>query len=206
MALDRQKVIRAALRLLDKVGLEGLTLRRLANELHVQAPALYWHFKNKQELLDEMATFVLVNFLGRMLPGEQEKWRDWAMDFGKAMRQMLLRYRDGAKMISGTYLTDNTVFASMEIALRRFIDAGFSAPEAGSALNTIYCYAVGFTIEEQAVCPRPGKRDPRYDLTKRAQRIDPKRHPLAIKASAEIHNFDQRFEDGMKIIIRGLQP
>ena len=46
-ALTREKVVRTALRLLDKVGLDGLTLRKLAAELRVQAPALYWHFKNK---------------------------------------------------------------------------------------------------------------------------------------------------------------
>jgi AcrR family transcriptional regulator len=38
------------------VGLDGLTLRAIARELDVQAPALSWHFKDKQALLDEMAT------------------------------------------------------------------------------------------------------------------------------------------------------
>jgi AcrR family transcriptional regulator len=206
MALDREKVIRAALRLLDKVGLEGLTLRRLARELHVQAPALYWHFKNKQELLDEMATSVLVDAVGSILPGEHGNWREWAMYFGKEMRRMLSRHRDGAKMFSGTYLTDHSVFESMEVSLRRFVEAGFSAQEAFCAFKTIYCYTVGFTIEEQAVCPRPGKRDPRYDLTKRAERIDPKRFPLALAAGAEMYDFDQRFERGLEVIIRGLRP
>ena len=54
MALDRAQVVTAAIELLDEVGLDGLTLRRLAQELGVQAPALYWHFKDKQELLDQM--------------------------------------------------------------------------------------------------------------------------------------------------------
>jgi TetR/AcrR family tetracycline transcriptional repressor len=204
MALDREKVVRAALRLLDKVGLEGLTLRRLAGELRVQAPALYWHFKNKQELLDEMATRVLVDAIGSMLPGKHGDWSDWARYFGKEMRRMLLRHRDGAKMFSGTYLTDNTAFEPMEAALRRFVDAGFSVEDALCAFKTIYCYTVGFTIEEQAVCPKPGKRDPRYDLTKRAQRIDAKRFPLALVAGEEMYNFDERFEKGLQVIIRGL--
>jgi len=205
MALDRKKVVRAALRLLDKVGLDGLTLRKLASELGVQAPALYWHFKNKQELLDEMATRVLVDSIDGMLPGEHGDWPQWAMYFGKEMRRMLLRHRDGAKMFSGTYLTDSSVFEQMEISLRRFVDAGLSMRDAMCAFKTIYCYTVGFTIEEQAVCPKPGKRDPRYGLTKRAQRIDPKRFPLALAAGAEMYNFDERFEEGLQIIIRGLR-
>jgi len=53
--MDRETIVAAALALLDEVGLDGLTTRRLAAELDVKSPALYWHFRNKQELVDEMA-------------------------------------------------------------------------------------------------------------------------------------------------------
>jgi len=52
--LDRKRVADTALKLLNEVGLDGLTLRAIAKELDVKAPALYWHFKDKQALLDEM--------------------------------------------------------------------------------------------------------------------------------------------------------
>jgi len=55
--LERDLVVNTALKLLDEVGLDGLTLRKLAAELGVQAPALYWHFKNKQALLDHKLKF-----------------------------------------------------------------------------------------------------------------------------------------------------
>jgi TetR/AcrR family transcriptional regulator, tetracycline repressor protein len=204
VALDRKKVVRAALRLLDKVGFDGLTLRGLAGELGVQAPALYWHFKNKQELLDEMATSVLVDSIQDMLPGERGDWRQWAMYFGKEMRRMLLLHRDGAKMFSGTYLTDSSVFESMEFSLRKFVDAGFSIQDAACAFKTIYSYTVGFTIEEQAVYPKPGKRDPRYDPAARGRRIDSERFPLAVAAGQEMYDFDDHFDRGLQVIIRGL--
>ncbi|MDF2848837.1 MAG: TetR family transcriptional regulator, partial [Oerskovia sp.] len=57
--LDRERVVRAALALLDEVGLDGLTLRRLAQDLGVKAPALYWHFASKADLLHEMAATML---------------------------------------------------------------------------------------------------------------------------------------------------
>jgi TetR/AcrR family transcriptional regulator, tetracycline repressor protein len=155
------------LRLLDRVGLDGLTLRKLAAELRVKAPALHWHFKNKQELLDEMATCMLTDAIDEMLPGQEGEWPDWAMHLGHAIRQMLLRHRDGAKMFSGTYLTNNALYLPIESALSRLVVAGFRGRDAICAYRTIYCYAVGFTIEEQAVYPRPGKRDPRYDLKRR---------------------------------------
>jgi TetR/AcrR family transcriptional regulator, tetracycline repressor protein len=205
-ALTRDKVVRAALRLLDKVGLEGLTLRKLAAELRVQAPALYWHFKNKQELLDEMATSVLTEAIEEILPGQQGDWQDWAMHLGHGIRRMLLRHRDGAKMVSGTYLTNSALYVPFEAALRRLVDAGFTVRDAIRIYRTIYCYAVGFTIEEQAVYPRPGKRDPRYDIKRRAARMFPaEQFPLALAAGEEMFDSDRQFQQGLQLIVRGLR-
>jgi AcrR family transcriptional regulator len=205
--LTREKVVRAALRLLDKVGLDGLTLRKLAADLRVQAPALYWHFKNKQELLDEMATSVLTEAIEEILPGQQGDWPDWVTHLGHGIRRTLLRHRDGAKMFSGTYLTNSALYSPIEAALRRLVEAGFTAREAICAYLTVYCYAVGFTIEEQAVYPRPGKRDPRYDLKKRAARMVPaEQFPLVLAAGEEMFDFDRQFQQGLQLIVRGLRP
>src|SRR6266545_4694662 len=57
--LTRQTMIETALLLLDEVGLDGLTVRRLAAELGVQSPSLYWHIRTKQELLDGMADTIV---------------------------------------------------------------------------------------------------------------------------------------------------
>ncbi|MGH9690255.1 MAG: TetR/AcrR family transcriptional regulator C-terminal domain-containing protein [Candidatus Acidiferrales bacterium] len=207
MSLERTDVVRTALRLLDEVGLDGLTVRKLASELGVQAPALYWHFKNKQELLDEMATAVFADGVHEFgEAGESVTWDDWATEYGKHLRRMLLRYRDGARMFSGRYMTDNTLFASMESALRKFTGAGFSLPDAASGLLTIYSYAVGFTIEEQAVYPQPGERNEQYDLNKRAERIDREKVPLALAVGeVAFTRFEERFEQGLQTIIAGIK-
>ena len=47
MALSRDEVLAGAMRVLDEVGLDGLTMRRLAKKLRVQPGALYWHFADK---------------------------------------------------------------------------------------------------------------------------------------------------------------
>jgi TetR/AcrR family tetracycline transcriptional repressor len=207
MALDRQTVIRTALRVLDDVGLDGLTLRKIAAELNVQAPALYWHFKNKQELLDDMATTVLVDSLEKFgPPSETASWTELAETYGRGLRAMLLSHRDGAKMFSGTYLTDDSVYASMERSIRVLTDAGFAPRDAARGLNVIYCYTVGFTIEEQAVHPRPGERNAQYDPAKRAERVDGDALPLVAETGEDVlENFDERFEHGLQVIISGLR-
>src|SRR5579875_3593997 len=53
--LDREHVVRVALDLLDEVGLDELTMRRLADRLGVTAASLYWHVRDKDELLALLA-------------------------------------------------------------------------------------------------------------------------------------------------------
>jgi len=205
--LDREVIVKAALRLLNREGLEGLTLRRLAKGLRVQAAALYWHFKDKQELLDEMATHVFrEGFRDLGLPKDLP-WQDWCRQFAAAERQMLLRYREGAKMFSGTYLTDATMYAPMEVSLQKLTDDGFPLSAALNALSTIHCYVVGFTIEEQAVWPDAEKRDKRYTPERRAARLDKDKFPLTLKVGEELFTSPtNRFELGLDVILRGLEP
>jgi TetR/AcrR family tetracycline transcriptional repressor len=206
MGLDRRVVVRAALRLLDEVGLEGLTVRRLAGALGVKAPALYWHFKNKQELLDEMATTML-----RDLLEEPESfgrtWAEWVAGSAGALRRMLLGHRDGAKVFSGTYITDDALLGTQELPLRKLTGAGFSLRDAVRGYATVYSYTIGFVIEEQAVQPRPGERDERYDPEKRAERIDTEKFPLTVAAGEEAFGggYDERFEHGLGLIISGME-
>lgn len=206
MGLDRDTVVRTALRLLDEVGLERLTLRRIAAELDVQAPALYWHFKNKQELLDAMATTVLTELGGEhMSTWNGLDWQEFLRMYALGLRQALLRYRDGAKMVPGTRLTDPSMYTSMERSLRLLVDAGFTAELASLALSTVYSYTVGHAIEEQAVSPRPGERDPHYDPAERRKRLDPASQPtVAALNDTAFTDPDSTFEEGLRLIVDGL--
>ncbi len=73
--LDKGTVIAAALELLNEVGMDSLTTRKLAERLKVQQPALYWHFQNKRALLDALAEAMLTERHTRSLPEENEDWR-----------------------------------------------------------------------------------------------------------------------------------
>ncbi len=57
--LDKETIITAALDLLNEVGMEGLTTRKLAQKLRVEQPTLYWHVKNKRALLDALSVEML---------------------------------------------------------------------------------------------------------------------------------------------------
>src|SRR4030095_4577763 len=74
--LTRPTIVHTALELLDEVGLEGLTVRRPAAARGVQSPALYWHFRSKQQLLDQMAD-AIIQAAGMGPPHHGESWQDW---------------------------------------------------------------------------------------------------------------------------------
>jgi TetR/AcrR family transcriptional regulator, tetracycline repressor protein len=204
--LDRELILEHAFAVLNEAGLEGLTLRRLAARLQVQAPALYWHFHSKQDLLDEMATRVLRESIERNVAlGKVADWRRWAMAYCTGLRETLLQYRDGAKMFSGTYLTDVDLFAPMEDSLRRLTNAGFTLRQAVVGLGALYSFTVGFVIEEQARQLGPGRPNPQYDPAAREQRVNRELYPLAWAAGAEMFaEQDARFAEGMALIVSGL--
>src|SRR4051794_22909458 len=96
--LSRDAVVRAALELLDDVGLADLTLRGVAERLHVQAPALYWHVRNRQDLIDQMAAAMIQDGIGGISP--DGAWMDQLGDIARAFRQTLLSHRDGARVLA----------------------------------------------------------------------------------------------------------
>ena len=206
MALDRPIILHHAFELLNDAGLEGLTLRRLAGRLNVKAPAIYWHFKDKRDLLDEMATQVLRESMEESASLDKlSDWREWAAASYAGLRKILLRYREGAKMFSGTYLTDAELFAPMEANLRRLTCAGFTLRQAVVGLGALYSYTVGFVIEEQATQLAPGEPNPQYDLAARERRVNKELYPLASAAGAEMFlNHDERFTEGVAVILSGL--
>jgi TetR/AcrR family transcriptional regulator, tetracycline repressor protein len=139
-------------------------------------------------------------------PGHDEPWTEYVVGSAWDLRRMLLGYRDGAKVFSGTYLTDDSLLEWMEIPLRKLIDAGFSLRDAVHGCSAIYSYTIGFVIEEQGVHPRPGEPDERYDLARGAKRIDAEKYPLAPAAGEELFTgYDERFEHGLRLIVSGIE-
>jgi TetR/AcrR family tetracycline transcriptional repressor len=149
MTLDRDSIVQTALILLNDVGLDDLTTRRLAAELGVQSPALYWHFRNKRALLDAMAERMLADadLHGAMKPGVA--WEKWLAENARRFRRALLAYRDGARVHAGTR-PSAALLPDIEAQLSALCTAGFSPADAVHTSIAIGRYTVGCVIEEQA--------------------------------------------------------
>jgi TetR/AcrR family transcriptional regulator, tetracycline repressor protein len=205
MKVNRERVIREALTLLNRVGLEQLTLRALAKELGIQAATVYWHFNSKQDLIDEMATIVLAEGSHQLLPKKANAdWRVWALAFGTGLRKVLLGYRDGARLVAGSRLTDTRYMSVAESIAKRLTEAGFTIRQTVVLLSVINDYTESFVMEEQAVYPRPGERSPQYDLAAREAALEGKGLPILLQSGRILFDrFDRRYRDGLNLIIRG---
>jgi TetR/AcrR family tetracycline transcriptional repressor len=151
----RDEVLEAAVELLDEVGLDAFTTRKLAAKLGVQAGALYRHYPSKQALLDAVVGYIVGEAGGGPLPVDG----DWAQVYrtvAVAMRVGMLAHRDGARLMTSFQVPSEAGEAAFGQLTELLIRAGASAELAFGAVDTIFAYVNGFTIEEQA---RGGDRE-----------------------------------------------
>src|SRR4051812_35167016 len=200
--ITREKVVEAALELLDEKGIDGVTVRALAARLDVRAPALYWHLRNKQELLDEMSTTVLRR-IADVLPAPGADWRDDLAAYARVLRAEYLRHRDGARIFSGARVSDPEVILMKEPLYRSWTQAGLNLAEADDALDVVLAFVVGFVIEEQERLQSDETDPTRYSLAERDAWLG-ERAPL-VKAAGHLRDDgDQRFERHLAVVLDGL--
>lgn len=182
--IDRAVAVREALALLDEVGLDGVSTRAVARRLGVEQPSLYWHFKNKQELLAAMAAAALEPQDALPLPQTGDDWRSWFLENYRSFRSALLAHRDGARLHAGS-VPDG---ASRERLLQKFaflVDAGVPQSHAIAGMLAASRFTVGSALEQQA--------DPDAD-----EAPTPGEH-LAVPT------HEQAFEAGLLMLLTGLE-
>ena len=191
--LSRELLIETGLRLLDEVGLDKLSVRRLAAELGVQSPALYWHFKTKQELLEGMAAAIIMA-AGMGPPEGDETWPEWLRRRAKAYRKSLLSHRDGARLITSARRAPDAL-ADFERELEAMVGLGFRPALALHTIMVIADYTNGFVLQEQAPHSRPSEGE----LAMLA------RLPTLREAfeSSGYRDPDGAFEHGLDVIVAG---
>ena len=206
MALEREKILDAALALLDEVGLDQFSTRRLAERLGVQQPALYWHFRSKSVLLDDLNEVMLQRFHEHRLPAPGESWDEFTVANARSFRRAMLAVRNGARLNVGTR-PDIRLFTYAERQLELYVDAGFTPQQALDISIGVARYVVGFVLEEQDERERAeeeaeaGDADPMDELAA---------FPLMSAAvrpllRAGTINTDSVFEAGLGYMIAGMR-
>jgi AcrR family transcriptional regulator len=97
--LSREAVIDAALEMLDSAGVDGLSMRALADRLGVKAASLYWHLRDKEQLLEMVAETVLDRV---EVPASPPGWRPQVAAACAALAGMLSEHRAAAAVVLGS--------------------------------------------------------------------------------------------------------
>ena len=193
--LSRELLIDTGLRLLDEVGLDGLSVRRLAAELGVQSPALYWHVKTKQELLEGMAAAIIMA-AGMGPPADGEAWPDWLRRRARAYRKSLLSHRDGARLITSARRAP-AALEGFERELRAMVELGFTPALALHTIMVIADYTNGFVLQEQALRSQPSP--PELEMLARLPTL------REAFSSGGYRQPDSAYEHGLGVIVAGTE-
>jgi AcrR family transcriptional regulator len=200
--LTRQRILAAALRIIDERGLDDLTMRALGAELGVEAMSIYKHVPGKAAVLDGVVELLLAE-IGTERPSSPD-WRLHLIDLARRFRAvslahpsafLLLRRRSLSAYVAGGRMT--------EAALATMIAGGFATDEAIAALRTVVRFTLGFALSD----PREGMRA--SAASEPAELRDGREHPLVgalIEAVTDPDGEERLFEFGLAAVIRGIEP
>ena len=204
MALTQEQVVQRAVDLMAEAGLEALTLRRLATELGVSAPTLYWHVRNKRQLLDLMAEALAVRAGRSTSPAHGQPWWEWLAERARLQFQVLTSHRDAALVVAGNRPTEATLPA-VEQVLASLVTVGFPPAEALRVILSISNYVIGSAVERQAEAAR--EEDPEHDhrLLEQARNLPNLRGALAVLGPPGPSARDDGFEHGLGLLLAGVR-
>ncbi|KRF03770.1 TetR family transcriptional regulator [Paenibacillus sp. Soil766] len=206
--LDRERIIQAVLYLLREEGLGSISMRKIADSLGVKAASLYYHVKDKEQLMHLLADQISsdVSFPDESLYW-QEQLREWALDF----RLALHRYRDAISIMSATMAGSPKRLAHIEFLYRLFAQSGFSDPHIPWFASMIKNYIYSFVDEENRLMARAAPVEPsdknEETPAARMQSLSAEQYPHFVRLLpfTTAVNWDEEFLFGLKVLIDGFE-
>jgi AcrR family transcriptional regulator len=207
--LSREAIVEAALRVVDREGVEGVSMRRVAEELGTGPSSLYWHIRNKDELLNLVFDRVVGEI--QLPPPDPSRWEEQSKEMAREMRRVLGRHRDIARVSLGRIpIGPNLVrFVEWQLALLR--GAGIPDRAAAYAGDLFGLYLGAHAYEETLGLASPtGEELPPHEVLEMIRgyfaSLPPDQFPNTVAVIDELMSGgpDERFEFGLDVLVRGL--
>jgi AcrR family transcriptional regulator len=201
--LSRDRVLRAALDLADRAGVEAVTMRRLGEELGFEAMSLYRHVANKDDLLDGMLDLVLAEW---QLPDGEGDWSEAIRTTARSVHEALRRHPWAARLLMTGARVRPARLRYMECLLGSLRDAGFDAGSTYCFYHVLDGHIFGFSLWEIAYTTPVDERR----VSELMQTIPWDEYPhLAEHRDQHMNDGPHRevsaFEVGLDLILDGLQ-
>lgn len=207
--LTPQRILEVATRIGDEEGTDALTIRRIATELGTGAMTLYNYFRNKEEILDGIADYVMGSF--RLPEAEETSPRAVVREIALALLQMMREHPSIVRLFTTRVNTGpESMEGAFDSVIGRLREVGFGGADAVRAYGLLMHYTLGFASYQ---VPRPwGPPDhPEHEELQRQRKhfyaaLPMQRFPNLVELSAEAPGLpsDEQFLFGLECLIEGL--
>jgi AcrR family transcriptional regulator len=146
--LSRERVLRAAFVLTDRDGIDSLSMRKLAQELGVEAMSLYRHVRNKGDIVDGMVDLVFGE-IG--LPPKQVDWKTAMRQRAISAREVLARHPWAIGLMESRSTPGPATLQHHDAVIGCLREAGFSIALAAHAYSVLDSYIYGFALQQASL-------------------------------------------------------
>jgi AcrR family transcriptional regulator len=203
--LTREAIVDAAFAVLDRDGLDALSMRRVATRLGAGAASLYWHVRNKDELIDLM----LERAIGEVVPPgppDPERWQEQIKEFARSSRRVFASHRDLARASLGRVPFGPNLVEVVERSLAILKAGGVPDRLAAYAGDLIALYVAAASYEEDLRADEGSMEEFAAMVGGYLDSLPPERFPLihALRHDLLAGDSEARFELGLDVIVAGL--
>jgi AcrR family transcriptional regulator len=205
--LTRERVVEAALRVMDAEGLDAVSMRRVARELGVEAMSLYNHVRDKDDLLAGICARVMSEY--RIHDGG-DNWLETARAAAAEWRRVLKQHPNVITVFAERRepVSDLGALEPMDHALGIIRQAGLSDRDATQVFNVFGGYIMGFVLMEVGQMFGAGAMDKKFPDPEMALQMIP-REQLPNLAAAIPHmadcDPDEQFALGLDLLLAGMR-
>jgi TetR/AcrR family tetracycline transcriptional repressor len=207
--LSREKVVAAALELVDREGLEALSFRRLAATFGVTPMALYRYVESKEALLEGVGDLVLEEF--QAPDPEQGDWREQLRGAARSFRAALVAHPAAVPIFLGRPLFTPAALRGANAVLGLFRRAGLPSEEAVVVYQQVIRFVLALVTLETGSGPELSaeERRERARVARVAfETLPPGEYPYLVEAAPELaapYDPERAFESGLDLLVAGLE-
>jgi len=196
--LTRDRILRAALAIVDREGLEAISMRRIGEALGVEAMSIYNHVANKAAILDG----IFETILGELpVAKPSSSWRLGLQERARAFRSVLRDHPNALPLFATRPAVTPASITLVEDGLALLRRAGFTAEHALMAFQSLVAFVVCHAIASYAPDPSDAISEPAYDELSEAQFP----HVREVAKLLITYDVEQEFEVGLEAMLAGLE-
>jgi AcrR family transcriptional regulator len=199
--LSPERIVAVAVELLDAQGVDGLTMRGLADRLGSGVMSLYWHVKRKEDVFG-LALDAVLEYRGTPHADGSRDWREEIVHMLEDWRASMLRHPWSASLLPRQALGQN-VLVRLELLSKTLSQAGVADEDLNAAIWSLWNYLMGATITRASF---DLSDDERVAAQQRLEHLSG-RHPTIERSRLLLDNdWDGAFRKGLDFLLDGLAP